>query len=213
MEPALHLANLVLLLSYAALDILWLRLLTVVGLLLLVGVDLASASTLGPVALWNLAFVAVNGLHAAWLIWERRPVRLTDEEQALRHVVFTALTDRQVVQLFRLGEWINLPRGHRLLRQDRPVDTVSVIASGRAVVERGGRRLHGLGPGEFVGELSYLTGEAASADVRVDAESRCLRWSASRLRTALEADPELRAVVQGCLGMDVATKLTAMNTH
>lgn len=211
MDPALHLANSVLLLSYAARDILWLRLLTVLGLGVLVGIEVREDPTVGPDLAWTLAFVALNAGHAAWLIWERRPVRLSPRDRALRELVFDGLGDRQFARLLELAQWEHLVEGTSLIHPGDDVDRIRLVEAGELAVVVGGNRVQTLGPGNFVGELGFLAGQRSAARVVACRDTAVLGWPVDALRTALEEDPHLRAVVQGCLGVDVALKLARSN--
>ena len=209
MEPALHVANALLLLSYAARDILWLRALTVIGLGVLLVHEALQPSPNEVVVAWNLAFLALNAGHAAWLAWERRPMRLTEDEWALRYTVFAGLTDVQFRALLGPAVWEEHASGSGLMQPHQPVEVVRVISCGRAAVVRHGRMLHHLDPGEFVGELGFMTGEPASAGVVADGPLISLAWPAEDLRAVLEQDPALDATFRACLGVDVAGKLKA----
>lgn len=209
MELALHASQAVLLLSYAARDILWLRLLTLAGLAGLIALDRWIGGPTTSALWWNVAFAAVNAVHAAWLIWERRPVSLSQDELALRHLVFGGLSDRQFARLIAGAEWVQARGGAELIGPHKPVDRVFLLARGRCRVIRQGVRLHVLGPGDFAGELGFLTGRAPDAGVYATEETLALTWPVDTLDDLLESDDNLSAVFRGRLGEDVALKLRA----
>lgn len=209
MEPALHLAHAALLLSYAARDILWLRMLTLVGLLGLIGLDRVAGGPPTALLWWNVAFAAINAVHAAWLIWERRPVRLTDDELAVRHLVFAGLSDRQFARLISRAEWVEVGPETPLIRPARPVDRLYLLVRGQCRVVRDRVVLQVLGPGDFAGELGFLTGEPPDAAVETTEGTLALSWTVGALADLLATDDNLGAVFRGRLGEDVALKLRA----
>jgi len=84
---------------------------------------------------------------------------------------------------------------------------VLVLASGRAVVKAGGRERGTLGPGQFAGEMSFLTGAATSASVEVVEAARFVSWPAAELERCLTKHPQLRSALQLVMGRDLAAKL------
>jgi CRP-like cAMP-binding protein len=64
--------------------------------------------------------------------------------------------------------------GQRVLRRGLGGSALYVVIEGTAVVEVDGRERRKLGQGDFFGEISVLSGEPPSADVRATSLLRCL---------------------------------------
>ena len=88
MENLVHIAYVLLLISYVVRGILWLRLMTVVGSLTLLPYYYFQSTPLYEAIGWNLAFIAINVFHIVWLLLDRRPVHLKGEELRLYRLVF-----------------------------------------------------------------------------------------------------------------------------
>jgi hypothetical protein len=207
MRALIHAANVIYLLSYLVRDILWLRLLTVIGGLLLI-VYFSSPLVIEPIA-WNCVFLALNLVQIWRLLLERRPVKLTDEELALYQLAFRALTVRQFVKVARTGSWKDLEAGEQLVAQGERLARVMVVLKGRLAVERDARRLTELGPGRLVGEMSYLTGAPTSARVVAEEPSRVIILEKQAIEGLSTTDPDLRAALQLVIGTDLVAKLRA----
>jgi len=73
---------------------------------------------------------------------------------------------------------IDVRKGTVLFRQGDPSDTMYVVAAGRVRLTLGAgaevREIGVLGPGEFFGEISLLSGESRSATAEVIEDSRLL---------------------------------------
>jgi len=82
-----------------------------------------------------------------------------------------------------------------------------IVFDGELAVQRGGSQLAKLSPGSFVGEMSYLTGQKASADVVALCPTRQVAWRFSDLEKFLPKHPDLRAAFQNILGSDLVRKL------
>lgn len=66
-----------------------------------------------------------------------------------------------------------------------------------------------IGPKQFIGEMSFLTGHRATADVVATDTCRVLVWSQESLSEALAKLPGLAFKIRGILGRDVVAKLRA----
>jgi Popeye protein conserved region len=208
MAYLLHSANVLYLLSYLVKDILWLRLLTVVaGLLLMIWAYLQAQPLWASLA-WNALFLTINVYQSWLLVLERRPVTLSERELSLYKLVFRALTPREYKKLLALGRWEDAPSDARLVERERGLDRLMVIASGRAAVTVGERRLE-LGEGRFIGEMSFITGQAPTADVVAVDAVKYVAWPKNELTKFLADHPALRAAWQSVLGADLVSKLRA----
>lgn len=204
----IHIANLLLLASYLVKDILWLRILAVAACVALL-VDHYLTPQPWAAVYWNLLFTAINAYRIWVLIKERRPVRLSDEEQQVYQQAFRTLTPHEYKKLLRLALWEDTEQGTRIVQRDQPLARVMVIVTGRTAVEVGGKSVAELGEGKFVGEMSFLTGLNPNADVVTLAPTRLVSWSKVELKAFLEHNHELRAAMQMVIGTDLVGKLRA----
>jgi Popeye protein conserved region len=208
MAYLLHTANVVYLLSYLVKDILWLRLLTVVGGVLLMVWAYLQPEPLWASLAWNAVFMTINVWRIVLLLLERRPVRLSERDMRLYRQVFRSLTPREFVQLLGLGRWEEAKPDTRIVERAQVLDRLMVIASGHTAV-RVGERVVELGEGQFVGEMSFITGEPPGADVVAIDSIRYVSWPKAELRSFLAEHPSLRAAWQAVLGADLVGKLRA----
>ncbi len=204
----LHLGNILYLSAYSVRDILWLRILTVVGTLCLMPYYFCCSAT--PLYLpigWCSLFTVVNLFQIGTLIMERRPVFLGEDELRLYRLVFRSLKPREFMKLMALAEHKTASEGQELLRQHAPVKQLTLISKGRGKVELDGRHVAEVGPGQFVGEMGFLTQQNASASVIACLPVEYFAWPADQLRSLFEEAPQLHVKVQGILGIDLVEKL------
>jgi CRP-like cAMP-binding protein len=93
-------------------------------------------------------------------------------------VLAARLGKRHLPALAAVATFVELPAGTRLTADQAPVDTLWLIAEGvcTVTVESGGRtiRLGRLGKGQWIGEVSLLTGDQASSTVTTETAARLL---------------------------------------
>jgi len=91
------------------------------------------------------------------------------------------------------------------------VPALYLICEGVAGVSIAGNGLAELGRGELVGEVGYITSEAATATVTAKGDVRVMAIDKHRLRSTLRSDHKLEAVVNGAIGGSLARKLAIAN--
>ena len=113
--------------------------------------------------------------------------------------VFADLSDEEIGHITSLAAEVSVPEGKELVREGDYSYDVLAIEEGTARVERDGRHLADLGPGDVVGEMGVL--ERSQRNATVIATSPMLlvtltSWDIRRLRkTAPQAVEQLREVV------------------
>jgi Popeye protein conserved region len=203
----IHAANVLLLVAYSVRDILWLRLFAVGASLISVPYFVLQPTTLWAPLSWSVVFAAINLLQSWRLFIERRPVKLTPEEEDIRRLVFRDLPARKVLEVLSIGSWTTLEVGQRLIEQGKLPETVSLIVRGKVRVTRDGRVLGDLIAGDFVGSALILSGIPAEADAVTVEPGRAMRWEVGALERYLTANPETRTVMLQHVARDLAAKV------
>jgi Na+/H+ antiporter NhaA len=128
------------------------------------------------------------------------PLVLEGLEETLDHDgAFPRLTSDQIAALAQLGDRRQVAAGEPLFGDGEPGADFVVVTSGAvAVVDGYGQdnRVRGVhGPGRFLGGLGTLRGQAMFLTPVAQQDGEVLTVSTPRLRTALDADPQLRDAV------------------
>jgi len=106
--------------------------------------------------------------------------------------LFSTCSRRQLHQIAALTASEELRAGTILTREGASGGIAYILASGRAEVERHGRRLAVLGPGDVVGELSLIDGQPRSATVRALTDLEVLQIDRRDLSRLLQSTPGVR---------------------
>jgi hypothetical protein len=203
----IHAGNVLLLVAYSVRDILWLRLFAVAAALISIPYFLLQPATLWAPLSWTVVFAAINLVQSWRLFIERRPVKLTPEEEEIRRLVFRDLPPRKILQVLSIGSRTTLEVGERLIESGKLPDTVSLIVRGKVRVTRDGRVLGDLMAGDFVGSALILSGVPAEVDAVTVEPGRAMRWEIGALERYLSANPETRTVMLQHVARDLAGKV------
>lgn len=119
---------------------------------------------------------------------------------------------RELVGRFRCRD---APAGSVLIAQGRRADGLYVLLSGRAEVLRyddanAERVVSRIKPGDFVGEMSLLTGQAAVATVRTETRALVLHLPTNAFREVIMTHPQVLALV-GELAADRQSRLDELD--
>jgi len=192
------------LLSLTIRDVLWLRAVMLCAQCALGGGALVVANY--NVLAWNSVFALVNGYHVVRILRERRPIPIPDELRDIYRSVFANLTPRNFLYFWQTGQ-VREAADELLVREGTAPQSLLLVLSGHAVVERAGREIGRLGRGCFIAEISFLTREPASADVWAREPLRFIAWEQDKLRQLSRLDPELYQHLQQILSRDLARKV------
>src|SRR5437870_9294509 len=152
----IHAANVLLLVAYSVRDILRLRLFPVGASLISIPYFVLQPTKLWAPLSWSVVFAALNLVQSWRLFIERRPVKLTPEEEDVRRLVFRDLAPRKVLQVLSIGSWITAETGERLIEHGKCVEGISLVVRGQVRITREQRFLGDLVAGSLVGSALLL---------------------------------------------------------
>lgn len=207
MEQLIHLGNALIFASFAVADVLWLRVLQIVASAAFIGYFVALERS-APIV-WNVAFIALNLVHTLRILHQRRSVTLTPEQEKVYLRAFRSLTRREFVTLLSRGAWRGAASGEALITRGESPEELLLLTEGRVAVVVGGEEIARMGPGNFIGEMSFFTAKPPSVDVRALSRVRMIGWPVEPLRRFLDAQPEVRAKLERVIGADVIDKVRA----
>ena len=205
-------ANIFFLLAFMAKKIIWLRILTITGMM----VSIPYYLYFHEAPMWNNIFwvctYALINLVMLFIIYlESRPIKLSDLEQNIYDMTFKSLEPRVFKKLFDHGSLEEFHPEVVLVTRDSELDSLMYVVEGEAeVVLKHGEHLI-IPTGGFIGEQSYITGEKTSADVKTGKEAaKIIRWNSEELRKHLAGKEVLKDNLDLIFTADLIHKLRDM---
>lgn len=104
--------------------------------------------------------------------------------------LFETCTKRELGSIASLTVDTERAAGTILTREGRDGGLMFVIIDGEAEVERDGKVIKRLGPGDVIGELSLIDGLPRSANVRAVTQTRVLELASDDFRRLVEGSPK-----------------------
>ena len=199
--------------SYVMRDMKWLRIITIVAMLgdLVVYYNIRPGSPLWVQFGMSALIIAIN-VYQLYMLWrERQASHFAGEAGWLYEHVFGPLTPGEFKRVLKLGHWSQLQEGEHVLHKDAVVDQIGVVVRGRLDAMWGDTVLNAVPPGGLVGEISYLTGKRASANVVAGTDVHLFVITHSVLDKIKVDRPDLHTKLMYVLGREVAQKLATSN--
>jgi CRP/FNR family cyclic AMP-dependent transcriptional regulator len=106
--------------------------------------------------------------------------------------LFKGLDRRELEQVARLMDEVDLPAGKTLMTQGETGDEMFVIVSGRVSVERDGRKINERGPGSAIGELALLSKGPRTATITTLEPTRVLLAGHREFHALMDDHPKIR---------------------
>jgi hypothetical protein len=203
----IHVANVLLLVAYSVRDILWLRMFAVAASVMSIPYFLLQPTVLRAPLAWTIVFAGINLFQSWRLFLERQPIKLTAEEEEVRQLVFRDVPSRKVLRLLSIGAWSTERSRERLIASGKVPDDLVLIVRGKVRLTRDGSDIGVLGPGDFVGSALILSGLPSDFDAVVEDTVRAIRWQIRTLEKYLEANPDMRIVMQRHLARELSGKV------
>lgn len=158
------------------------------------------------VTFWNMLFFTINTYQVIRLIRERRPITLPEYLQDLYNNVFSVMSRKEFLFFWHMGTIKEITDG-LIIKQGEHQDELLLVLSGTVDVIKNGTNLAKLSRGSFIAEMSFLTGETATADIKPVDEVRYIAWSQEKIKHLDQINPELLIKIQNILGKDLVEKI------
>ena len=205
-----HLAFGLIAFSFLVKDILYLRLVSIVASLFSVLFNFYIPVEPMWIAIgWNIIFILLNLYHVAVIIYEKRPVDMTDKEKELYETMFKGLTPVEFLKITKVAEWKKFNTPLPIITQGKPVKDLILIYNGTVDVLVNDNKVAELKDGQFVGEMSFLTEKPATATCRVEHNAECLVWPQKDFKDLLKRNPSLYFTIQSLLSEQVSNNLVS----
>ena len=204
----LILLNLVYFLVFLALairEILWLRITITAGQSTLFTYSILNGNY--NIAFWNFLFVIVNIIQIIIIYRERQQLEIPEEVQDIYDTIFHTNTNRQFLY-FWVQDKAGFVENKTIIKAGDIQKDLMLVLNGTAEVKRDATVIAQLERGQFIAEISYITGKIASADVVVKERLSYMIWDRETLDDLRKTKPAIMDKLDRILTLDMADKLT-----
>jgi len=167
---------------------------------------------LDPVSvLWETIFVIVNVIQLLIIWYYEYHHRFAEEHKHFADNMPDTVDRSAIKRLLDLADLERFDPGKQLTGEGEKVTQLVYIADGIVKVEHADRVVAICGPGDYIGELSFLSGNPATATATVVKPTRALVFDQAKLTAAIANDMQLRRTLESALNKNLAGKLMRSN--
>ncbi|MGH3072774.1 MAG: cyclic nucleotide-binding domain-containing protein [Gaiellaceae bacterium] len=105
--------------------------------------------------------------------------------------LFSSASKQELAEIASIADEIDLPEGRVLIREGDSGREFFVLINGSAEVERGGKKVATIGPGDFFGEIALITKTPRNATITTTSSVRALVITDRAFRQLLDHSPQI----------------------
>lgn len=160
---------------------------------------------------WATFAIQISFFFLCWLALARRfmirrAISLSVQEKQVADLMFPDLPYRHSLQLIRQGYW-KTETSATLAQEGKPIENLSVLLSGTAIVEKEGTQVAALTSGQMVGEVSCIENTQATAKVQLNSTAHYFEISAGKLRQFINTNADAARAFDAAVRHQLSNKL------
>lgn len=162
-------------------------------------------------ALLSVVWIVISLIGILRLYLVSKSIRFNAEEDAFLRQMLPDLSQTAARHFLNAGLWEEAGVGTELTYHGVPVERLFYLSRGDADVIVGGKIVGQIGEGSFIGELSSLSNNPATATVSLTRQSKFFSINVTKLRLLAKRLPELEIAIQKSFISETGKKLDAAN--
>ncbi len=154
----------------------------------------------------QISFISLSLYAILRSFLSRRPVQISPAEQHLADTLLPGLPYRRALKLIRNGVW-KTEAETILASQGEPLNQVSMLINGNAVVKRDGHKIAEVKAGQIIGEITCLDAKPATAEVSLTGPAHYYTIPSTTLRDILFKNQDILSAFESGQKNQLALKL------
>jgi len=126
---------------------------------------------------------------------------MTQRQDLLEQVpLFAGVSAAGIEELGAIADEVDVRAGTTLTHEGYREGFFFIIVSGSVRIERGGRTVNTIGPGDYFGEIALLDGGPRTATAVTETACRLLSLTYQMFHELLDASPDIRTAILEAVG-------------
>jgi hypothetical protein len=193
-------------------NMLWLRVSMIVGCLIEILYAYWYSPPIWLEIYWCALWLVVNSVQLIILVRERVSLKFDEDERWLYRTVFANFSELNFKKIMKLAQWRIFNPKDVLVEEGVVIEELMLVFHGNAIVESKGRNIAFIRNGNFVGEMSFISGSTTCAKVTAQSETRCLIWKRNDLVSLMQKHPEIEMGLKSVFNVDLLLKIQEKNS-
>ena len=195
-------------LAYILRSMLWLRIFLACAAITYIvsGVILGITSMIG----WNSAYLLINLFHITILLMDKVTISLPRETRGIYQRYFSAMSTREFKKLITRNQFCTFQDENIIDELEIP-DRLYIVLRGKINIVKKEGVIANLDSGDFIGEMSFLSKEPASASAYAENFVQCAYWTHDDLERLRHKNMPAYERFIAIVGRDLVRKLRHKN--
>ena len=207
-----HLYNIIFTFGTGFRNILYLRTSLVIACVLEIIYDtFASDTPLWTPIMWSSAIIAINLFQIYYILYHKKFQNLSTDERKVFNMIGVKMVIINFKKLMKAGIWNSYAENIKIINENEATEKLFYLVDGEVEVKIKDRQIAKIKKENFIGEMSFLSGELPTADVTTLAPAKILNWEKGRLRLLIEKNDDLRQEIHSIFSNDLILKLINQN--
>ena len=126
--------------------------------------------------------------------------RMDTKAELLRHIpLFKACNPHALAEIGQLADEVDVPDGYTLIREGTFGEQFILIIEGRVRIDRGGKTIRTMGPGEFLGEIALIDKGRTTATATTEGPAKLFILGHQAFNSLLDQSPAVRLDIMTAL--------------
>jgi hypothetical protein len=152
-------------------------------------------------------FIGVN-VYKMWHLHQAKSyLHFSQNELLLHQQVFSDLSPEHYMTLMKIAVWRDVHAGEVLIKQGESVAYLSLVFKGIVKVDMGSNHYIQIRDGQFIGEMSYVSGNPGSGTVIAEEQSLLVEWPQVVLKEMVSQNNVIGNCFQTLFNADLMKKL------
>ncbi len=154
-----------------------------------------------------VVFIGAN-FHKMWRLHQAKSyLHFSQNELLLHQQVFSDLSPEHYMALMKIAVWRDVHAGEVLIKRGESVAYLSLIFKGIVKVDVGSNHYIQIRDGQFIGEMSYVSGNPGSGTVVAQEQSILVEWPQVVLKEMISQNNVIGNCFQTLFNADLMKKL------
>ncbi len=160
---------------------------------------------------WSVIAIGINLFQIAYILYNKKFMNLTHDERAVYDMMGRSMNIINFRKFMKAGSWVTYPQNQRLISENESLETLFYLVDGEVEVKIKDNPITKIKKGNFLGEMSFLSGELPSACVTTITDTKILSWDKGKLRMMMEKNDDFRHEIYSIFSNDLILKILNLN--
>ncbi|MBL8006883.1 MAG: cyclic nucleotide-binding domain-containing protein [Ignavibacteria bacterium] len=160
---------------------------------------------------WSVAIIVINLFQVAYILYYKKYMNLSHDERNVLNMMGGKMDILNFKKFMNAGNWDTYNINEKIISENETIEKLYYLVEGEVDVKIKGNQIATIKKGNFLGEMSFLSGELPSATVTSITKARILSWDRRKLRMMMDRNDEFRHEIYSIFSNDLIEKIINLN--